>query len=683
MPIYTIARLPPIALLALAAIPVARAADRPVEILVTGHGLGETPATPAYDVQTIPREALVETASGRIEDALADVAGFQQFRRSDSRSSNPSAQGATLRALGGNAASRALVLLDGVPMADPFFGYIPFSALVPDRLARVRVIRGGGSGAFGAGAVAGVLGLESAGARELGLLNLSVLGNDRGESEVSGAVAPRLGDGFAVVTGRWDRGQGFWTTPPEQRVAASVRAAYESWSTGVRAVVPVAPDIELQARGLAFGDRRVLRFAGGDTGAQGQDASLRLVGRGRWQFDALAYLQARGFDSVTISSAPPYRPVLNQFRTPATGWGGKLEVRPPVGAAHTARIGTDARIGSGSTHEESYSAATGLVTARREAGGRNGDIGFYAEDDWRTGALTLTGGARADRWTISAGHSTSTTPTGVTTALDCPTLAGCPDRSGWEASWRAGALLALGHGLALRVAGYSNFRQPTLNELYRRFTVFPVTTQANSGLRNEHLHGVEAGFDFAPVAGVSLSLTAFSDRLDDAIANVTINSGTGERKRLNVDAIRARGIEATAHLAHGPVSLDGSLAWTDAKVRASGVATALDGLRPAQTPRLAASATLAWRPRAGWDLAATLRHTGAQFEDDQNIDTLPATTTIGAFVQVPLSGPFSLVLRGENLTGARIVTRYQSAQPGSTDLGTPRTLWAGIRVRLV
>ncbi len=55
-----------------------------------------------------------------------NVAGFQEFRRSDSRSSNPTAQGVTLRALGGNASSRALVLLDGVPMVDPFFGHVRF-----------------------------------------------------------------------------------------------------------------------------------------------------------------------------------------------------------------------------------------------------------------------------------------------------------------------------------------------------------------------------------------------------------------------------------------------------------------------------------------------------------------------------------------------------------------------------
>ncbi|MEL0212310.1 MAG: Plug domain-containing protein, partial [Novosphingobium sp.] len=139
---------------------------------------------------------------------LSNVAGFQQFRRSDSRSSNPSAQGVTLRALGGNATSRALVLLDGVPMADPFFGYVPLPALVPDTLGSIRVTRGGGSGPFGAGALSGTIELESAGPDQLGLINGQLLASQRGETEASLSIAPRLGAGFAVVSGRWDRGKG-------------------------------------------------------------------------------------------------------------------------------------------------------------------------------------------------------------------------------------------------------------------------------------------------------------------------------------------------------------------------------------------------------------------------------------------------------------------------------------------
>ena len=85
------------------------------DIVVTGTGLEPALSNIIYSTVTIDREQIVATGSGRLEDVLSNVAGFQQFRRSDSRSSNPSAQGVTLRALGGNATSRALVLLDGVP----------------------------------------------------------------------------------------------------------------------------------------------------------------------------------------------------------------------------------------------------------------------------------------------------------------------------------------------------------------------------------------------------------------------------------------------------------------------------------------------------------------------------------------------------------------------------------------
>jgi len=202
--------------LALAASPASAAAQpAPAEdapIVVTGRGLDLPPAAAAYDAVELPAERLSQSASGRIEDALSAVAGFQQFRRSDSRSANPSAQGVTLRALGGNATSRTLVLLDGVPQADPFFGYIPLSAIDPGSLAAARVTRGG-AGAFGAGAVAGTIELISAGPAELGRASGETMVDDRGDTDLSVRLAPRLGDGFAVVAGQRNRGPGFWTTP--------------------------------------------------------------------------------------------------------------------------------------------------------------------------------------------------------------------------------------------------------------------------------------------------------------------------------------------------------------------------------------------------------------------------------------------------------------------------------------
>ena len=644
------------------------AGDAP--IVVTGRGLADTPAVPVYAVRNLDRGVLTQTVSNRIEDALSSVAGFQQFRRSDSRSSNPSAQGVTLRALGGNATSRALVVLDGVPMVDPFFGYVPLSAIVPGQLASARVTRGGGSGAFGAGAVAGTIELTSTDAASLGLVSGSVAANQRGETELSAALAPELGRGFAVLSGRWDRGRGFWTTPRSQRVPASVRARFDAWSAGLRAVAPLTGEIELQARGLAFRDERTLRFDGADTGSSGQDASLRLVGRGEWAFDALGYVQVRDFSNLVISSTS-FRKTLDQFKTPSTGMGGKIELRPPVGGAHVLRVGADLRIADGTMREAAYSAVTGAVTARRRAGGRNSDLGLFAEDDWTLGRRVLTGGLRFDRWSIRDGRFVERTAAGAVTDNR---FAG---RSGWETTWRAGGRFDAGSGLAVRAAAYTGIRLPTLNELYRPFTVFPVTTRANANLRNEDLRGFEAGIDFAPSDALSVSLTAFENEVRRAIANVTI--GANLRQRQNVGAVRARGVEASASVRLGEIAFDGSLALTDAAVRSSVAAPQLDGMRPAQTPTIAASATLGWQPQSGIVAALTLRHTGRQFEDDLETDALAPATTLSALLRVPLHQTISVVMRGENLAGERVVTRNQA---GSIDLGAPRTVWIELRTGL-
>lgn len=635
----------------------------PDQIVVTGRGLDAAPAATAYNVQDIDAERLAVAASGRLEDALSAAAGFQQFRRSDSRASNPSAQGITLRALGGNATSRTLMLLDGVPVADPFFGYVPLSALAPERLASVRVMRGGGSGAFGAGAVAGTIDLTSAGPDQLGLFNGRALIDDRGETELSATIAPRLGAGYLVASGRWDRGRGFWTTPADQRVPASVRARYESWSASVRAVAPLTPDIELQARVGAFHDARTLRFAGADTAASGQDGSIRLVGRGAWQFDALAYVQSRDFSNVVIS-ARSFLPTLDQRATPSTGIGGKLELRPPVGKAHVLRFGADWRYGEGRTHEDVYT--QGVISGQRRAGGTNRDFGLFIEDDWTIGPVVLTAGARADRWSVSGGKLEQA-------IAGAPPRVAYPNRSGWQGSYRGGAVFNVSKTLALRGSAYTGLRQPTLNELYRSFTVFPVVTRANAALENEKLRGFEGGLDWHPLEGISLSATAFDNKVRGAIANVTI--GENLRERRNVGAVHAKGIELGAEAKVGAISLSGSFAYTDAQVEAPG--TALDGKRPAQTPRYAASATAAWRPSPRTTLALTLRHIGAQYEDDLETDLLPAATTLDAYAEVPLTRGFSFVLRGENLWDEVIVTRSSG---GSIDLGTPRTLWAGVRV---
>src|SRR5258708_6462602 len=78
-----------------------------------------------------------------LDDLLRQVPGFTLFRRSSSRVANPTSQGVSLRGLGASGPSRALVLEDGVPIADPFGGWVYWDRIPRAELASVEVVRGG------------------------------------------------------------------------------------------------------------------------------------------------------------------------------------------------------------------------------------------------------------------------------------------------------------------------------------------------------------------------------------------------------------------------------------------------------------------------------------------------------------------------------------------------------------
>jgi len=656
-------------------------------ILVTGRGLSDPPGDRAFDVVEIDRDRIAANAAGRLESVLAEVAGLQQFRRADSRSANPTSQGITLRGLGGNAASRALLILDGVPQSDPFGGWVAFPAYATDRLGRVRVTRGGGSGYQGPGALAGTVELDSA--TPDGPMTGRLAYGSRDSIDAQGSAALVRPGGYLTLSGAYARGDGFVPIVAERRGPIDRPAPYAQGSSAVRGVIALASDTELQANVSAFTDRRERGTPFTANRSEGADASLRLVGRGRWGWSALTYLQTRvfasSFASVDAARTTATR-TLDQYNTPATGLGARVELAPPLGQGLALRLGGDWRDVSGRT-QENYTYVAGQPTRRRVAGGDNRTIGLFADGSAELGRLTLSLGGRIDWWRIGDGRL-SERPLAVGPALTNLRFA---DRTGHQATGRAGLAWRAVEGVTVRAAAYRGWRLPTLNELYRPFRVGPDATAADPLLSPETLRGVEAGVTIAPDRSLRLAATVFDNRLDDAIANVTAGAGPGSfplvgfvaangvyRVRRNLDAVRSRGLELDARWQPGALGLGASWSHVDARVRASGAGAALDGLRPAQTPRDQLSGTVDYR-RGGASAALTLRHLSRQYEDDQNSRSLAPATTLDAYLALPVTMALAVELRAENVTDARVEAGISGAN--LVERATPRTLWIGLRYR--
>ena len=646
------------------------------EIVVTGLGLGGSPGDAAYDLIAIDRDRLTMSASwGRMEDILRDAAGFQQFRRSDSRSAHPTSQGATLRGLGGNASTRALILLDGVPMVDPFGGWVSWANFDPSRIGHVRVTRGGGSGVYGAGALAGTIEMSSVTPDQASPLELGLAYGSRNSIDADAMGSAKLGDGFALLSAGYARGDGFIPIVAANRGAIDRAAPYEQLRGSGRAVFPVSGQTELQVSGSALYDKRDrgVDFTGNNN--LSVDGSVRLVGRGKWGWETTGWLQLRKFASSFASIGANRAAVtqsLDQYNVPAVGEGARFELRPPVADTIVLRIGGDWRHVDGRTQE--YVIASNL---HRRAGGEQTVYGGFAEASYDpTEAITVTASGRIDRWSLDNGFRTEINRT--TGLLAAATSATYADRSGTETTARGGIAWRPAGAITLRGAAYTGWRLPTLNELYRPFRAGNDSTVANPALNPERVKGVEAGAEYHPLPGWRLAATLFWNRLDDAISNVTIAANT--RQRQNVDAIRSRGLEIDGTASYGPWQISGSYTHIDARVRSSGAAAALDGLRPAQTPKDQLSTTVQWNLPEKLRLSTTVRYVASQYEDDQNSRSLANAWTVDAIAQAPIGHGLTAELRGENITNTQVQATIGA--DGVIERATPRTLWVALRYSL-
>jgi vitamin B12 transporter len=651
--------------------------------------IGNLPSSRSEQTESIDRIYQSGT-SERIEQRLSIIPGLQQFRRSDARSANPTSQGVTLRGLGGNASSRALLFLDDVPQADPFGGWVSWPSYDSLNLASIRVRKGGGQASVGPGALAGVIELDSLQARDKAGGSLSY--GSRNSIEARGYFLDDLNDGSISASASYSRGDGFVPIIATQRGAADSAARYEQGSASLRMEGYLNDRLQLQGNMRAFTDNRDRGIAFSDNRNGGVDASLRLVKRtGDWRWSATGYVQLREFSSqfgAVSADRSTVTPTLDQFSTPSTGLGLRFEIRPPVGDKAELRLGGEWRRTDGVTKEK-FTFVAGVPTRLRTAGGQTDSYGGFAEFSVEPiEDIVLSAGGRLDQWQIDDGFRREVNIGGNVRSDDR-----FAHRSGTEWTGRVGFGWDGGNGLSFKGSAYRGWRLPTLNELYRPFRVGADATAANENLNPERITGAEATFAFY-TGDLDGKVTAFYNRLDNAIANVTLGQGPGTfpgvgfvaaggayRQRQNLDAIVSKGIEIDAGISvTDDLELRFGYAYVDAEVRASGASAPLNGLRPAQVPRHFATASFNYGRGGDFSVDGKLRYLGSQFEDDANSRILDDALTADLSLGYALTEKLHAELRAENLFDAHVEAAISSA--GVIERSSPRTIWFGLRYDL-
>ena len=170
--------------------------------------------------------------------------------------------------------------------------------------------------------------------------------------------------------------------------------------------------------------------------------------------------------------------------------------------------------------------------------------------------------------------------------------------------------------------------RPTLNELYRQFSVGLVRTLANEDLGPERLFGGEAGVRFETARNSSVRSTLYDNRVKNPVSNVTI--GTNLQQRQNLGRTRIRGWQNDVEMRIGAsLRVTGGYLFNNAKVTEFAANPALVGLYLPQVPKHRGSVGVTYSNPRYVTVAATGTFFGRQFDDDLNERTKPGETEPG------------------------------------------------------
>jgi outer membrane cobalamin receptor len=618
-------------------------------------------ADPTVTVTVISSSDLLNSAAVSIDDALKMVPGFTLFRRTSSRVSNPTAQGISLRGVGGSGPSRSLVLANGIPLNDAFGGWVYWDKVPQAAIDRIEVQRGSGSDLYGADAVGGVVQILTV--RPGRPMARAVFeGGNMSTGRASVFAGSRTGSWGYSAAGEWFTTDGYIPVSVDQdpgivgRGPVDSDVASEHRSALLAIGYQAANGWRLDASGSVFDEDRLNGTPAVTNATASRQVAVDVAGGVRGGLVSLrAFGGTQGYDQTfsAVNATRTSEALTRVQRVPTEVSGFGAQWIQPFGR-HALLVGGETRSVEGTNVETPYSAGLPLATTRTRGLQRLGS-GFAQVTFNVNDRLTVVAGGQGNGW-----HSESTN-TGYS-------------KTRGSLNPRGSFAYRMSEGVAVRASAYRGFRAPTLNELYRGFRAGNTQTNPNEALLPERLTGGDGGIQISRGAA-SARLTAFWNILDNAITNVTLSTTPAliTKQRANADKIQAAGFEfeGDVRLPHGmTVTLASGILNSTFKGD-----TSLRNNRVPQIPKYTVGIGARYVD-LGWTGSAQLRVTGAQFEDDLNRFVLRRATVLDVYAGRSLSRQVQVFVAIENLFD----NDYDVGRTPILTTGLPRAARVGVQV---
>jgi outer membrane receptor protein involved in Fe transport len=507
----------------------------------------------------ITREDIEKSPAQSIDQLLKNIPGMN-IAGSPYFNNDPTGQNLKMRGLTN---AKVLVLLDGVPIMDPFYSTIQWAKVPLSSVDRVEIIRGGGSALWGNLAVAGVVNIISKkpmdDKAEIGVSygSFSTKKTDVSKNLViSDALKIRVSadymdtDGYNPLPNYWRGSSTFLPIPGQvnftnQDTQRNVRLdTYFKVSEDTSGFFKAGYHDQDQYLKLATGANLYSSydFSGGLTQNYGTDK----------KFQARAWYQNVSFDKSNAGGCyiepskcnasgvanPTYPAVYNYVSShddnPYTELGSSWMFSKEFQNLSSLQFGLDTRRIKAEDTQISYSTPSitdfsQTITGRSYGRTTQQFYGIFAQYKVTPfqGPVEITLNARQDYWRNMDSISQVTSSSGNVTGGAKP----FKSDNGFNPS--AAIRYDFNDNLSFRGSAYDAFRTPGLNNTYRSYGNTTSVSFSNADLAPEKLKGFELGTDYKNSL-FSLSGTYFNYEISGLNYSYTVgkyqrnpSSGTG------------------------------------------------------------------------------------------------------------------------------------------------------------
>lgn len=663
-------------------------------IVVTATRTPEDVTQVPASVSVVTQQQINATSAQELDDVLRMVPGIDLLGYSG-EAQHPTSDSLGMRGLGGSAQgiSRGLVMVDGVPINDPFFGYIEWGRVPLANIDRVEIVRGGGSplwGNYAEGGVINIITREPAqrqfifdgGGGSYGTYRTSVFGAYPFDTM-------KL-QGFLESDGT----NGFQQVPSDERAPFNVPTSHRTVNLNLRDTIAPSGDLVAHTT-FHYTDYHQRLETLLDKNSQASYSASGDIKKSFANGGALAgtlFLSDNDF-STNNSTYFPIATDLNAttqslneiHKVAAKDVGGSLIWSQQFsGPIRSYMVGTDVHYITGADHTDHFIAPDFTPTFTKTIG--HGDqtfVGAFVQAKVSPfEPLEIVGSGRLQWLDDTNGYDGSLGGIGVV-----------PDRTHTSFDPRVDVRYALPAGFALRGAYYRSFRAPNIGDMFYTYAAGGFVMLPAPSLQPERLSGGEVGLDFTQ-PGLRSQFTLYRTNISNYIVGVPTTNpvytpqGWFVVQNENIAAVEAQGFETEVDWDIG-FGVTTTLAYTlaDSVVKNNPTDPASVGQQIIDVPRNKVATGLTYQAKQGWRVStqafwvdrtdwASFDHTDPGYPGKIAADSHFLVDVSGSY---PFNEHIEAYVQIQNLFNRHYIATSFSA-PSAQVRGAPFTAFAGIRV---